>query len=148
MFGAPIFLTLLFLCGGYALWRGDRDARIVAIACFLATLATRAAVAPLSQRYASVEEGLLLIDVAMCATFIIVALRSQRFWPLWAAGLQLISSMAHLLKAINLDLLPQAYGAALAFWSYPILIILAIATWRSQRRRDDDHTGGLVRRAV
>jgi len=30
--------------------------------------------------------------------------------------------------------MPLAYAAALRFWSYPILIILAIAVWRSQRR--------------
>jgi hypothetical protein len=28
----------------------------------------------------------------------------------------------------------MAYGAAIALWSYPILIILAIGTWRGHRR--------------
>jgi len=68
------------------------------------------------------------------AAFVFVALRSPRFWPLWVAGLQLTSSTAHLMKAIDEDLLPIAYGAAIALWSYPILIILAIGTWRGQRR--------------
>ena len=49
---------------------------------------------------------------------------SDRFWPLWVAGLQLIDSMSHLMKAIDADLLPTAYGAAERFWSYPILFIL------------------------
>ena len=62
MFGAPIFLTLLVLSCRYGLWRGDRDVRIVAAACVMATLATHFAVAPLRERYASVEEGLMLID--------------------------------------------------------------------------------------
>ena len=30
--------------------------------------------------------------------------------------------------------MPLAYGAAIALWSYPILIILAIGTWRQHRR--------------
>jgi hypothetical protein len=38
------------------------------------------------------------------------------------------------MKAIDERLLPVAYGAAIALWSYPILIILAVATWRGQRR--------------
>jgi hypothetical protein len=38
------------------------------------------------------------------------------------------------LKALDSQLVPLAYAAALRFWAYPILIILAIGTWRSQRR--------------
>jgi len=76
MFGAPIFLTVLLLCGGYAAWRGNRDARLIAAACFLATLATRFAVQPLSERYAGVEHGLLVIDGLMLMVFVLVALRS------------------------------------------------------------------------
>jgi hypothetical protein len=128
------FRALLILSCGYALWRGRSDERIVALVCLGATLASRLAFSPISVRYNSVETGLLIIDMAVLTSFIYVALRSQRFWPLWIAGLQLTSSMAHLMKAIDENLLPLAYGAAIALWSYPILIILAIGTWRGQRR--------------
>ena len=128
-----IFLAILFLTCGYALWRGRSDERIVAAACLLATLATRFAISPLSVRYTGIEHGLLIIDLLMLAIFVAIALRSERFWPLWVAGLQLTNSMAHLMKAIELDLLPVAYRADAVFWSYPILFILAIGTWRGQR---------------
>ena len=85
-----------------------------------------------------------MIDLAVLASFVFVALRSNRFWPLWVAGLQLTSSMAHVMKAIDDRLVPLAYGAAIAFWSYPILVILAIGTWRQHRRQlralSDDRT--------
>ena len=67
----------------------------------------------------------------MLAGFVAVALRSNRFWPLWVAGLQLTTALGHVLKAIDHDLVPRAYGAALQFWSYPILLILAVGTWRA-----------------
>lgn len=129
-----IFRVLLIGSCGYAFWRGRSDERIVAVVCLGATLASRLAFSPLAVRYTSVEFGLLLIDLAVLASFIFVALRSQRFWPLWIAGLQLTTSMAHVMKAIDEHLLPIAYGAAIALWSYPILIILAIGTWRGHRR--------------
>lgn len=129
-----IFRVLLIGSCGYAFWRGRSDERIVAVVCLGATLASRVAFSPLAVRYTSVEFGLLLIDLAVLASFIFVALRSQRFWPLWIAGLQLTTSMAHVMKAIDEHLLPIAYGAAIALWSYPILIILAIGTWRGHRR--------------
>jgi hypothetical protein len=53
---------------------------------------------------------------------------------LWVAGLQLTTILGHLLKAVQLSLLPLAYAGALRFWSYPILLILAIGTWRTHQR--------------
>jgi hypothetical protein len=129
-----LFWALLLLSCGYALWRGRRDERMVGIICIAATVATRFAVSPLSARYSGVEVGLLAIDAAVLIGFVAVALRSNRFWPLWVAGLQLTTSTAHLMKAIDMQLLPIAYGAAIALWSYPILIILAVGTWRGHRR--------------
>lgn len=128
-----IFRALLVVSCGYALWRGRSDERIVAVVCLGATVASRFAFSPLNVRYSGVEAGLLAIDLLVLASFLFVALRSPRFWPLWVAGLQLTSSTAHLMKAIDEHLLPVAYGAAIALWSYPILIILAIATWRGER---------------
>ena len=113
----------------------------MATACIVATVATRFLVSPVSIRYSNVELGLVLVDLAMLATFITIALQSQRFWPLWVAGLQLTTSMSHLMKAIDWQLLPKAYGAAVALWSYPILIILAVGTWRSHQRRIRETVG-------
>ena len=76
----------------------------------------------------------MLVDLAVLAGFTAVALRSRRFWPLWVAGLQLTTSIGHFLKGIDQHLLPRAYGAALQFWSYPILLILAIGTFRNHQR--------------
>jgi hypothetical protein len=130
-----LYITLLALTCGYALYRGGPYERAVAVICIVATIATVSVNSPLSHRYATVETGALLVDLAALAAFITVALQSDRFWPLWVAGLQLTTSFAHILKAVDASLIPQAYGAAVRFWSYPILIILFIGAWRSHRRR-------------
>lgn len=129
-----IYWAILLLTCGYALWRGRSDERIVAAVCLLASVATPFAISPLQMRYASVESGLLIIDLLVLLVFIGIALRSQRFWPLWVAGLQLTNSISHLMKLVDFELVPRAYGAAAALWSYPILAILAVGTWRSHRR--------------
>lgn len=135
MLGPYVFIPLLVAICLYAWWRGGTDERIVALTCLAGTVATLLVVSPLRQRYASLEEGLLLVDLAVLAGFITVALRSKRFWPLWVAGLQLTTSIGHILKGVDQDLLPRAYGAALQFWSYPILIILLVGTYRQHRRQ-------------
>ena len=60
------------------------------------------------------------------------------FWPLWLAGFQLTTVFSHLLKAVQLDLMPQAYAAAARFWAYPIFLIIVVGTWRSYRRRAEN----------
>jgi hypothetical protein len=122
-------LLLLWACG-YALVRGSPDARIVALVCVVANFASYALVS----RYSSLETGVFAVDLLAFLAFAIVALMSERFWPLWVSGLQLTALLGHILKAAQTHLLPIAYAAALHFWSYPILIILAVGVWRSQRR--------------
>ena len=129
-----IFWGILLSTFAYALWRGRSDERLAASVCVLATIATRFAISPLTERYTGVEVGLLIIDGAVLAAFVAIALRSKRFWPLWVAGLQLTSSLSHLMKVVEFDLLPRAYAAAAIFWSYPILLIIIAGTWRTHQR--------------
>ena len=130
-------LFAFFLLGtlAYAFWRGDRDNRRVAVICCVATLLSQLAARPVGTRFDGVEGGLVAVDVLTFIGFTLVALSSSRFWPLWVAGLQLTASLAHLLKQIDLSLLPRVYAIASIFWSYPILVILAIGTWRAHQRR-------------
>ena len=129
-----LYWTLVTLTCGYAVYRGGSYERIVALVCILASFATIAVNSPLNRMYVHVESGALFVDLAVLVAFIAVALQSDRFWPLWVAGLQLTTSVAHFLKAIDPHLIPQAYGLAVRFWSYPILIILAVGSWRAHRR--------------
>ena len=130
-----VFWSILLATCGYALWRGRSDERTAAGVCLLATLATQFVMPPPSQRYHFVDVELVLIDIAVLAAFVAVAVRSERFWPLWIAGLQLTISISHVLKTIDQALIPTAYAAAAVFWSYPILIIILVGTWRGHQRR-------------
>jgi hypothetical protein len=128
-----IYYLLLFTVLAIAAWRGGRDERWAAFICVLGTAATASLVAPLPYRYENVEVAVAVIDASVLAGFIAIALRSDRFWPLWVAGIQLTATTGHALKAVHPDLLPVAYGAALAFWSYPILLIIAAGALRRNR---------------
>ena len=126
-----LYNALLIGACGYAWLRGQRDERITAATCVAATVASFALVTEL--RFSGLEIGVLAVDLATLGVFVAVALRSERFWPLWVSGLQLTASISHLLKLVEPKLMPFAYAAAEAAWSYPILIILAIGTWRVGR---------------
>lgn len=136
---------LLFFCAlmsaacGYAVLRGRTDARIVGAVFLVGTFATLGLRSSQVGAYSSVESGIFAVDMACLAAFTYAALISDRFWPLWVSGLQLTTILGHIFKAIDSSLLPLAYAAALRFWGYPILIILAVGVWRSQRRLRREH---------
>jgi hypothetical protein len=118
----------------YVLFRGRRDERHVGIILVLGVIATHLAISPLRSRFTGVETHVMAVDIVVFAGFLWVALRSERFWPLWIAGLQLTTILGHVLKVADASLFSKAYGAALVFWSYPIVLILAVGTWRNHRR--------------
>ena len=134
MLSPSAYYLLLFAVSAYAVWRGRADERLAAGICVAATFATNFFYSPLAG-FSTIEVGVLVVDAATFAAFTFLALRSQRFWPLWVAGLQLTTLTAHFLKAVQFDLMPQAYAAAARFWVYPIFLIIVIGTWRSHRRR-------------
>jgi len=133
-----LFWLLLLVSCGYALWRGRKYERIAALVFVAATVLSILGHTLFRVYYTEIETSDVIIDTAVLFAVIAIALASDRFWPLWAAGLQLVDSMSHVMRAIDADLVPQVYGAAERFWSYPILIILLIGAWRQHRRSRDD----------
>lgn len=129
-----IYRALMYGACGYALFRGRTDARIVGAVFLIGNFATLMLRSTSMAAYSTFELDVFLIDVACLIAFTYAAMISDRFWPLWVAGLQLTTSFGHILKAANSHLVALAYAASLQFWSYPILLILVVGVWRSQRR--------------
>ena len=128
------FFALMAAACGYALLKGRTDARIVGAVFLVGTFATMGLRSSPAGGYSSVESGIFAVDVVCLLAFTYAALISDRFWPLWVSGFQLTTIFGHVFKAIDSDLLPLAYAAALRFWGYPILIMLAVGVWRQQKR--------------
>jgi hypothetical protein len=123
---------LLVLTGVASAFRfGDKETRWGASICLLASLVSSV----LLTLKNPVAQDVALVDLAVLAFFVAMSLRTTRFWPLWVAGLQLTTVLGHLLRLLEPDLVDIAYAAAMRFWSYPILLIVIGAAWRSGRYR-------------
>lgn len=129
-----LFWLLLGVSCGYALWRGRKYERIAALVFISATVLSILAHSPLHVRYVGIETGDVIVDTAVLVAVVAIALVSDRFWPLWVAGLQMVDSLSHVMKAIDDNLVPHVYAAAERFWSYPILMILLVGAWRQHQR--------------
>ena len=133
MLRIAFFWFTLSAVAGYALWRGGGPERAVAILLLLATGAT-IVVRPSGPLFDDVETGVLLVDGALFLGLLAVAVRAERYWPLWMTALQGIALAGHGAKAVNPYVIPFTYAILLAFWAYPMLALLAVGTWRHRRR--------------
>ncbi|MEO9499241.1 MAG: hypothetical protein ABJD75_03590 [Parasphingorhabdus sp.] len=127
------YVLFLAICASALVWGGkpEKAAVLILVPGFLLSML---AVSPLSQRFANVELGLFLVDSAMLTAFVILALNAERYWPLWMSAMQAIQVISHLPIIFIPELLPQAYGAVIGIWSYPMLALLGIGTWRHRQR--------------
>jgi len=125
------YYLLLFAVVAVAFRRGDRETRVVSCVCLAASLLS----ALLMTFHTQVAVGVAIVDLSVLILFIAVALRTERFWPLWVSGLQLTTVLGHVLRLLEPGLVNIAYAAAMRFWGYPILLIVMAAAVRSQRYR-------------
>ncbi|HEV2816490.1 MAG TPA: hypothetical protein VGW40_04615 [Allosphingosinicella sp.] len=128
------FNALLLACCGYAFLRGGAPERIGAAIFAIGTGLTVVAASSPATRFASLEVGILIVDGAALVGFLILALFAERYWPSWLTALQAIGTAGHAIKLADPEGFPWAYAFALAFWSYPMLLLIALGTFRHQRR--------------
>lgn len=129
------FVALLALCTSYAFAVGGEPERlsagIYAMACYL----THATVSAPPIRFHSVEIGIGAVDVVCFAAFVMLAIRAERFWLIWATSFIGVGVLGHLARWIGgTHLSPWVYAFSIAIWSYPILGLMVLGTWRHQRR--------------
>jgi hypothetical protein len=129
-----LFNGLLVFCCGYAFWRGGVPERLAAAIFVIGTALTRVATFYWGTGFGAVEMGVLAVDLACLISFVFIALRAERFWPLWVAALQIIGTAGHAVKLLAPDMIPWGYAFLLAAGSYPMLLLIALGTYRHQRR--------------
>jgi hypothetical protein len=136
------YFFCLFAIVAYAFWRGGKWERLGALTLLAGSILTLIAVSAASRRFADVETGILLVDAAVLAAFLAIALRSDRYWPLWTAALQLIGLLGHFAKLADLEMPRNGYGFLQAFWSYPMMLTILVGTWNQHRARRRDQGRG------
>lgn len=128
-----LFVSMQLATSVYALLRGGAPERIVGMLMPMAYIGTVAFQSQFPVRFHGVELGIFIVDCAMLIALLAVALRAERFWPIWMTGLQAVAVTAHLATMVS-PVVPVAYAMMLAFWSFPMMALLAAGTWRHQRR--------------
>lgn len=129
-----IFLCLLVATSTYAWICGGAPERYAAILFISAYVLSIAVQSNWATRYDIVELGVFAVDFALFLAMLFIALTANRFWPICMTGIVAMPLATHLVKSVDPTLIPAAYQTLLAAWAYPTLVLLAVATWRHQKR--------------
>jgi hypothetical protein len=85
-------------------------------------------------RFEHLPAGLALVDLALAAALTVLALKSNRLWPIVLAGMQVATIFAHFAKALSFPLPTAGYAIFVQFWAWPMLLVTAIGA-RNHRIR-------------
>jgi hypothetical protein len=128
------FVSLLALTTLYALWAGGGPERIGAAVYCVSVAATMLIMSLHSRDWLNLEVGVFIVDVVTFLAFIPIALRADRFWPLWVSAFLGLGVLGHLARLVGPDTFWWAYAVVLTIWSYPILALIALGTFLHRRR--------------
>jgi hypothetical protein len=132
------FGLLWIACCIYAFWRGGWEGRWTGTLFFVAAL-----LSPLAGGYARQfgmkNIGLLSVDASLLLALCVIAARTNRYWPLWLVGLHSLTVCAELVALIDGRPLAGAYEALQAFWSIPVLSIMAYGVLLDRREDQRQH---------
>jgi hypothetical protein len=129
-----VFLVLLIACCFYAFVKGAAPERIGMAIYAAGSVLTYVAVSAPPIRFQGVEVGVFIVDVCVFSSFVTLALRANRFWPIWVSALIGLGVLASLAMLVHPRVIPWAYAVVLSIWSYPILLLIVAGT-RNHRRR-------------
>ncbi|MBE1527891.1 hypothetical protein GGC65_002347 [Sphingopyxis sp. OAS728] len=129
-----LFLAFLLIAVVYSLWRGGGPERAMAAIALTMVGADQLLHSLVPPEYAALDLGHLAIDLFGAAATFMLALFAHRFWPMCVAVLHILPLLAHTSRMIDVTMQPAIYLTMQVATSWPVPLILILATWRHRRR--------------
>jgi cytochrome bd-type quinol oxidase subunit 2 len=126
MISGLAYLTLLVLSGIIVAFHGQKYERYG----MLVMIAGSVASAKLHREFLDVEINVMLIDGFALILLTLIAIKSDRFWPLWLAGFQSVALLTHAVRLKYPEVLPNAYLLGDSIWATFQLTLLLIVSLR------------------
>lgn len=129
-----IFSLMLISCCGYGIACGGKPERAVAYMLLGAAVATALVGYGFPQPRGSIRWPVMLVDFALVAGLLWVALKADRLWPMAVTAMQLITAVAHPALEVAATTAPRAYMIAIFMSGFLIPPVLAFGTYLHRRR--------------
>jgi len=119
-----IYLTLLIFSAGSALLFGTRGEKWIGATVLTGNLLTIAVERVLGASFGSVFVGYLLLDAALAAVLIAVAVKHPSWVTICVSAFQVNGTLGHLVKLLAADTIPFSYAFLLKVWAWPMVLTL------------------------
>jgi hypothetical protein len=117
--------SITFLVTGFAMWRGGGPERLAGLFLLVATITTF--LLP-DRRWTDVQFGMMWLDIFSFVVLILLALFADRWWTLFAAGVQGLSVMLHLAFWAQMKITSFVYATGLNIVGHLLLVTLLVGT--------------------
>lgn len=131
-----VYTCFLFICCLYAFLLGGATGRAGAIIFLIGSLLSYFAIASAPDwQYTNFQ--LLLIDSVCFIALLLLAMVSDRYWPIWAAALQFTTLIIHFATIWADFITPVAYQTVATLMALPALAVMAEGTRRDWAFKND-----------
>ncbi|MBS0332507.1 MAG: hypothetical protein JSS35_07055 [Proteobacteria bacterium] len=121
---------MVAICGG-AFWKGGREEQIAAGGMLLSVLVTLFLRDP---RWIGTQWSAFAADCCELVVLIVIALRTIRFWPLFAAAFQLLCVATHIARILDPGVRAWAYATGQVIWTQWVLFAIGVGVFTHWRR--------------
>jgi hypothetical protein len=123
-----LVLTVV-VCGG-AFWKGDRETQLAAGGFLLGWAAT---IALRDRSWVGTQWSAFASDAGLLIILIVISLRTRRYWPLAAAGFELLCVVTHVARLIDPGVYAWAYATAQVIWTQLVVVAIGVGVWNAWR---------------
>ncbi|WP_147291738.1 hypothetical protein [Sphingorhabdus pulchriflava] len=128
---AYFYYMFLGLTVVLAFWKGAGSEKWGAATALSGSLAS--SLLGFDANWSKLIVDLMLVDLIVLASFWWLSLRSDRFWPYWVTGWQLVAVLVHAQRALFDDILPAPYALMTMYLAYPMLALIICASIKRTR---------------
>jgi hypothetical protein len=134
MWAVAIYYSVLLITVAVAMRRGGPLERGAAYTALIASVCSTL-VSPVPE-WTNIEINIFIIDLVVLISFWVIAFKTERFWPYWITGWQLIAIFGHIQKLMFSEILARPYSLLSIYVSYPILLVIMYAAGSTEQRGD------------
>ncbi len=134
MWAVAIYYSVLLITVAVAMRRGGPLERGAAYTALIASVCSTL-VSPVPE-WTNIEINIFIIDLVVLISFWVIAFKTERFWPYWITGWQLIAIFGHIQKLMFSEILARPYSLLSIYVSYPILLVIMYAAGSTKRNGD------------
>jgi hypothetical protein len=120
------YLALLVLCGTVVAFYGQKYERYGVLVMIAGSIAS----ALFHRDFLDVEVNVMIVDGFALILLGLIAIKSNRFWPLWLTGFQFVALLTHAVRLKYSGVLPNAYLLGDSIWATFQLTLLLIVSLR------------------